>query len=195
MKKQKKVLLITVLCMVTLMGVVYATFTALTLKVNTTATASASIFRFGFDDIEPNIEKNNDNITVNAITPKEGDLEVTLSASGLKKIGDKASVYYTIVNNGDVDATDIQIYVGPDRQLEPGDSPQVWISDDGVFEFAAYPNAGGEYTDNYWTLNTPLTLKVGEKGRINFEVTLLKAVESETTASCTAKITGNPAGE
>ena len=138
MKKQKKVLLITVLCVVALMGIVYATFTALTLNINTTATAAASIFSVGFDDVEPFVEKTNDNITVNAATPTEGDTSIDLSVSGLKNPGETASVYYTVKNLGDVDAKDIFIYTGPERQLETGDSPNTWVSDDGVFEFSAY---------------------------------------------------------
>ena len=192
MKKQKKVLLITVLCVAALMGMVYAAFTALTLQINTSATASASIFSVGFDDVEPTIEKSNDNINIIATTPTEGDAEITLSFAGLKNPGDTASAAYTILNNGDIDATDISIYTGPDRQIEVGKSLQEWTSDDGVFQFGVYANSGGDYLDGYWSLQPPLTLKSGEKGRIRIEVTLLKRVDTETTASCTAKLTANP---
>ena len=192
MKKQKKVLLITVLCVIALMGIAYATFTALTLKINTSATASASIFSIGFDDVEPTIEKSSDNIIVSSTTPTESDEEITLSFSGLKNPGDTASAEYTILNNGDIDATDITIVTGPDRQMEVGQSPQSWTSEDGVFEFGVYANAGGDYVDGYWSLTSPLTLKAGEKGRIRIEVKLLKRVDTETTASCTAKLTANP---
>lgn len=118
MKKQKKVLLITVLCVIALMGIVYATFTAITLKINASAIASASIFSVGFDDVEPTIEKSNDNIIANVTTPTEGTNEVTVSFSGLKKIGDNAAIIYSIVNNGDVDAAQIKGYVGPDTIKE-----------------------------------------------------------------------------
>jgi len=192
MKKQKKILLTTVLGVIALVGIVYAAFTAITLQINTSATASASIFSIGFDDVAPTIEKSNDNITVTATTPTKGASSITLDVSGLKKVGDTASAAYTILNDGDIDGTDITIKTGPDRQLEIGESPQRWTSDDGVFEFGVYANAGGDYVDGYWSLKSPLTLKVGEKGRIRIEVTLLKAVDTETTASCSATITANP---
>lgn len=196
MKKQRKVLLLTVLCVMTLTGIVYAAFTALTLKVNTTATAAASIFSFGFGDVQPFVEKTNDDITVNVQTPTQGDQEVTLSVSGLKKPGDTASVYYTVVNSGDVDATDIEVYVGPDRQLEQGQSPNVWTSEDGVFEFSTYKtNYDGSDVNSSVGANWVTEeneLKPGEIGVVKIEVKLLKMVDTDTSASCTAKITANP---
>lgn len=192
MKKQKKILLITVIVTAVAIGIVYAAFTALTLRVNTSATASASIFSVGFDDVAPTIEKSNDNIIATTTTPSEGASEITLSFSGLKNPGDTASACYTILNDGDVDATNITIKTGPDRQLEVGQSPQVWTSDDGVFEFGVYANAGGDYVDGYWSLSSPLTLRAGEKGRIRIDVKLLKMVDEDTTASCTATITAEP---
>lgn len=192
MKKQRKILLITVVSVIALMGIAYAAFTALTLNINTSATASASIFNVGFDDVEPTIEKSNDNISVIATTPKEGDKDITLSFSGLKNPGDIASATYTILNDGDIDATDITIRTGTDNQVEIDPTPQSWTSEDGVFEFSVNANAGGDYTDGYWSLQSPLTLKAGEKGRIRVYVKLLKRVDTETTASCTAKLTANP---
>ena len=116
MKKQKRVLLITVLCVIALMGIVYAAFTSLTLKVNTTATASASIFSVGFDDVSPftGVTAGKlDTIIVNAPTPTEGDLVVDFSVSGLKEPGDTAHARYKIINNGDVDACEITCQIGP----------------------------------------------------------------------------------
>ena len=47
MKKQKKVLLIAIICVIALTGIVYATFTALTLKININ-----SCFVLGLSSIE-----------------------------------------------------------------------------------------------------------------------------------------------
>lgn len=195
MKKQKKVLLITVLCVIALMGIVYAAFTALTLKVNTTATASASIFSVGFDDVEPTIVKSNDNITVDAIAPTEGETEITVSVNGLKAPGDYAEVDYIIINNGDVDATNIQALVGPalsgDSSWEQDfNATDSWISNDGVFQFTVSRIWGGEsdWTDEASTNE----LSVGKKGKISVHVQLLKRVDTDTTGSCTMKIIATP---
>lgn len=196
MKKQKKVLLITVLGVMFLMGVVYAVFTALTLNVSTTATASASIFSVGFDDVEPFVEKTNENITVNATTPKEGDMSIDLAVSGLKNPGETATVYYTVKNFGDVDAKDLFIYTGPEREFQIGESPNSWISEDGVFEFAVhktnYNGTDVNSTGENW-ISENCELKPGEIGIIKVEVKLLKVVDTEASASCTATITANPA--
>lgn len=200
MQKQKKVLIITVLFVIALMGIVYAAYTALTLKINTTASASASIFSVGFDDVEPFVEKTNDNITVNATTPKEGDTTIDLSVSGLKNPGDFASVTYTIINDGDIDASNVKCWVGPAINGE-GDWPEnftsmgsSWFSEDEVYEFSAglgFANEGAEY----WSTDDgeyPGTLMVGKKGEIVISVRLLKRVEEETTCSCTTKIVATP---
>ena len=68
MKKQKKILLITVIVTAVAIGIVYAAFTALTLRVNTSATASASIFSVGFDDVAPTIFSNTIRIWFNSIS-------------------------------------------------------------------------------------------------------------------------------
>jgi len=194
MKKQKKILIIAFFTLISLIGGVYAAFTALTLNINTSATASASIFSVGFDDVEPLVEKTNSNITVNATTPKEGDTTIDLSVSGLKNPGEIASVYYTVKNLGDVDAKDISIYTGPERQLEQGASPNTWISDDGVFEFSAhasnYNGSDVNSTGTNWVSGHELAS--GEIGIVKIEVKLLKMVDTETSSSCSVTITANP---
>lgn len=202
MKKQKKILIIAFFTLISLIGVVYAAFSVLTLKINTSASASASIFNVGFDNVAPTIEKSNDSITVNTTTPTDGDKTVTLSVNGLKAPGDTATIIYTIRNSGDIDASDIAPRVGPEiigdsdwptNFSSPGNT---WKSDDGVFEFGAYPMYSPlEFPeDEYWSSNPngSAPLAAGQKGIIRVVVKLLKRVDVDTNASCTMKLIAMP---
>jgi len=204
MKKQKKVLSIAIIFMVALMGVAYASYSVVTMKVNTTAYASASMFDVGFANIAPLIvEKTNDNIIVNIETPEEGTKDLTISVSGLKKPGDRVVLSYFIINNGDINASDVSVRSGPaivgngDWPIEFSSPGTSWISEDGVFKFSAYRSYGGIYeTDEYWKLNTSgaATLESGKKGIITVEVELLKRVDIDTNCSSTIKLIAMPDG-
>ena len=204
MKKQKKVLSIAIIFMVAMMGVVYASYSVVTMKVNTIAYASASIFDVGFANIAPVlVEKTNDNIIVNSETPKEGDKNLTISVSGLKEPGDRVVLNYFIINNGDIDASDVAPRSGPaivgngDWPIEFSSPGSSWISDDGVFKFGAYPLFDGEYSsDEFWKSNPngSAPLATGKKGIIMVEVELLKRVERDTNCSATMKLIAMPDG-
>ena len=204
MKKQKKVLSIAIIFMVAMMGVVYASYSVVTMKVNTTAYASASIFDVGFANIAPVlVEKTNDNIIVNTETPEEGTKDLTISVSGLKQPGDRVVLNYFIINNGDINASDVTVRSGPaiegngDWPIEFSSPGSSWISDDGVFKFGAYPLFDGEYaSDEFWKSNPNGTapLETGKKGVIMVEVELLKRVETDTNCSSTIKLIAMPDG-
>lgn len=184
MKKQKIIIIFSILVIILLLGIGYASFSSINLKINPTATATASSFNVCFDTVEP--EKNFKPITsgreivVDAPTPTEGATTANLKFEGLKEVGDTASATFVVKNMGDIAADSISaVLTAPGVSKEDTEIE----TQDGLCHYTVEViMTGGIITK----------LKPNATAKVKVSVELLNAVSEETENSCTVKIIAEP---
>lgn len=106
MKVQKRIIVFSILIIILLLGIGYASFSNIKLVINPTATATASNFSVCFDSVAPEIVTKPVTagriIEVNAETPAENATSVNIEFNNLREVGDTAQATFVVKNKGDI---------------------------------------------------------------------------------------------